>query len=75
MIQDRSEQDLVQFRREVYLTIMSSVDFEECAHKLLKFKLQPGRSLRTFLYEFSSSVVPLDRIFLDIFYVSVIAMI
>ena len=23
-------------RRQIYLTIMSSLDFEECAHKLLK---------------------------------------
>lgn len=28
--------DVTHFKRTVYLTIMSSLDFEECAHKLLK---------------------------------------
>ena len=35
-IQDLTEQDLVNLRRTIYLTIMSSVGFEECAHKLMK---------------------------------------
>ena len=42
VILDNTEQDMINFRRQVYLTIMSSVDFEECAHKLLKFQLKPG---------------------------------
>ncbi|XGW09487.1 hypothetical protein V3C99_011634 [Haemonchus contortus] len=33
---DNTEQNLVAFRREVYLTIQSSLDFQEAAHKLLK---------------------------------------
>jgi len=35
-IRDLSENDVITLRRTVYLTIMSSIDFEECAHKLLK---------------------------------------
>ena len=35
-IQDMSEQTKTQLRRTLYLTIMSSLDFEECAHKILK---------------------------------------
>lgn len=35
-MQDQTEMDVVHFKRTVYLTIMSSLDFEECAHKLLK---------------------------------------
>ena len=35
-----TEQDLVNLRRTIYLTIMSSLDFEECAHKLMKLRLQ-----------------------------------
>lgn len=31
-----TEQDLVRLRKTIYLVIMSSVDFEECCHKLLK---------------------------------------
>ena len=40
-VKDLTEADLVSFRKTVYLTIMSSVDFEECGHKLLKLQLSP----------------------------------
>ncbi|EED17100.1 cell cycle control protein (Cwf22), putative [Talaromyces stipitatus ATCC 10500] len=42
-IQDQSNADLVNLRRTIYLTIMSSVDFEECCHKLMKITLPPGK--------------------------------
>ncbi|GAB2224694.1 hypothetical protein Drorol1_Dr00005462 [Drosera rotundifolia] len=42
-IQDKTETNLVNLRRTIYLTIMSSVDFEEAGHKLLKIKLEPGQ--------------------------------
>ncbi|XP_002968275.2 pre-mRNA-splicing factor CWC22 homolog [Selaginella moellendorffii] len=42
-IQDLTETNLVNLRRTIYLTIMSSVDFEEAGHKLLKIKLEPGQ--------------------------------
>jgi pre-mRNA-splicing factor CWC22 len=35
-IQDATSTNIVAFRRTIYLTIMSSLSFEECAHKLLK---------------------------------------
>ena len=41
-IVDLSETDLVNLRRTIYLTIMSSVDFEECAHKLMKLAIPKG---------------------------------
>ncbi|KAH8050450.1 hypothetical protein JL722_11421 [Aureococcus anophagefferens] len=41
-IQDLTETDLVNLRRTIYLTIMSSVGFEECAHKLMKLDIRPG---------------------------------
>ena len=41
-IQDQTEAELVAVRRTIYLTIMSSLDFEECAHKLLQNTLKPG---------------------------------
>ena len=34
-----TETDLINLRRTIYLTIMNSVDFEECCHKLLKLNL------------------------------------
>lgn len=44
-IKDETETNLVNLRRTIYLTIMSSVDFEEAGHKLLKIKLQPGQEV------------------------------
>jgi pre-mRNA-splicing factor CWC22 len=38
-IRDLSEQDLVNLRRTIYLTIMSAVSFEECSHKLAKLNI------------------------------------
>ncbi|XP_043690804.1 pre-mRNA-splicing factor CWC22 homolog [Telopea speciosissima] len=44
-INDETETNLVNLRRTIYLTIMSSVDFEEAGHKLLKIKLEPGQEM------------------------------
>ncbi|KGO76264.1 MIF4-like, type 1/2/3 [Penicillium italicum] len=41
-IKDQSNTDLVNLRRTIYLTIMSSIDFEECCHKLMKINLPAG---------------------------------
>ncbi|XP_014668992.1 PREDICTED: pre-mRNA-splicing factor CWC22 homolog [Priapulus caudatus] len=40
---DATETNLVALRRSIYLTIQSSLDYEECAHKLLKLELKPGQ--------------------------------
>jgi pre-mRNA-splicing factor CWC22 len=45
VIHDQTETELVNLRRTIYLTIMSSVDFNECAHKLLKVKLPAGQEM------------------------------
>ncbi|DAA79770.1 TPA_exp: Uncharacterized protein A8136_0543 [Trichophyton benhamiae CBS 112371] len=42
-IKDQSNTDLVNLRRTIYLTIMSSIDFEECCHKLMKINLPTGK--------------------------------
>lgn len=44
-IKDETETNLVNLRRTIYLTIMSSVDFEEAGHKLMKIKLEPGQEM------------------------------
>ena len=41
-IVDMSEQDLINLRRTIYLTIMSSVSFEECVHKIAKLNVPEG---------------------------------
>ncbi|KAH8815685.1 hypothetical protein F5884DRAFT_817935 [Xylogone sp. PMI_703] len=42
-IKDQSNTDLVNLRRTIYLTIMSSIDPEECCHKLMKLNLPAGQ--------------------------------
>jgi pre-mRNA-splicing factor CWC22 len=42
-IKDATNTDLVNLRRTIYLTIMSSLDFEEACHKLMKVHLPPGQ--------------------------------
>lgn len=42
-IKDQSNTDLVNLRRTIYLTIMSSIDPEECCHKLMKVSLPAGQ--------------------------------
>ncbi len=41
-ILDQTETNLIALRRTIYLTIQSSLDYEEAVHKLLKMNLKPG---------------------------------
>ena len=43
--QDMTETDVINLRRVIYLTIMSSMDFEEAGHKLTKIPLEPGQEM------------------------------
>lgn len=45
VILDNTETNLTALRRTIYLTIHSSLDFEECAHKLMKMQLKPGQEI------------------------------
>ena len=40
-----TEQDLVNLRRTIYLTIMSSAQVDECAHKLMKLQIGRGQEV------------------------------
>jgi len=42
---DNTETNLIALRRTIYLTIQSSLDFEESVHKLLKLNLKPGQEV------------------------------
>lgn len=41
-IKDLTEQDLINLRKTIYLAIQSTVNFEECAHKILKMNIAKG---------------------------------
>jgi len=44
-IHDKTNTDLINLRRAIYLTIMSSLNFEECAHKLLKLGIPDNQQI------------------------------
>lgn len=44
-IQDKTNAEIIELRRKIYLTVMSSVDFEECCHKLMKLDIQEGQEV------------------------------
>lgn len=44
-IKDLNEVDLQKLRRTIYLTIISSIDFQECCHKLLKLNMREGQEM------------------------------
>ena len=44
-ISDMTETNLINLRRTIYLTIMSSMSFEESGHKLMKVELAPGQEI------------------------------
>lgn len=44
-IEDRTETNLVNLRRVIYLTIMNALNYEEAVHKLLKVQLHEGQEV------------------------------
>ena len=44
-ILDQTETNIIALRRTIYLTIQSSLDFEETVHKLMKLNLKPGHEM------------------------------
>ncbi|KAJ7447729.1 hypothetical protein B0H11DRAFT_2248147 [Mycena galericulata] len=44
-IEDRTETNIVNLRRTIYLSIMNAVGYEEAVYKLLKVQLQEGQEV------------------------------
>ncbi|KAK9764814.1 pre-mRNA-splicing factor cwc22 [Basidiobolus ranarum] len=44
-IHDQTNTNIINLRRTIYLTIMSSVEFQECVHKLMKLNIQEGQQI------------------------------
>ena len=64
-IEDRTEANLVNLRRIIYLTIMNALNYEEAVHKLLKIELQEGQEVRTFFFLTLSRRRKANRSYLD----------
>lgn len=48
-IMDKTNADIIELRRKIYLTVMSSVNFEEACHKLMKLNIPEGHEVRSFI--------------------------
>ncbi|PCH38399.1 MIF4G-domain-containing protein [Wolfiporia cocos MD-104 SS10] len=44
-IEDRTETNLINLRRVIYLTIMNALNYEEAVHKLLKVQIKEGQEI------------------------------
>ena len=44
-IEDRTETNLVNLRRVIYLTIMNALNYEEAVHKLMKVQINEGQEV------------------------------
>lgn len=44
-ITDKTDVNVIDLRRVIYLTIMTTVSFTDAVHKLLKIKLKPGQEV------------------------------
>ncbi|KAF9033309.1 MIF4G-domain-containing protein [Hymenopellis radicata] len=44
-IEDRTETNLVNLRRTIYLTIMNALNYEEAVHKLMKVQIEEGQEI------------------------------
>lgn len=53
-IEDRTQTNLVNLRRIIYLTIMNALNYEEAVHKLLKVQLNEGEEVGFPLFVYSS---------------------
>lgn len=62
-IQDATGTNLVNLRRTIYLTLMSSANFEEAGHKLMKIQVSPGQEIEivTMILECCSQVCGYGR--------------
>lgn len=45
IIIDTTEKNLIALRRTIYLAVQSSLDYNECAHKIMKMQLKPGQEI------------------------------
>lgn len=57
-ISDQTGEQERSLRRQIYLTIQSSLDFEECTHKLLK-TMGEGHEVRVFSCNLSRTAIVL----------------
>ena len=58
-IEERTETNLVNLRRVIYLTIMNALNYEEAMYKLLKIEIQEGQDSGE---DYTSSLTPIaDR--------------
>ena len=60
-IEDRTETNLVNLRRVIYLTIMNALNYEEAVHKLLKVQIDEGQEVSCTLFHILLSLIHTTR--------------
>ena len=50
-IEDKTQTNLINLRRVIYLTIMNALNYEEAVHKLLKVQIKEGQEVRRLLFD------------------------
>lgn len=51
-IMDQTNNDIIELRRKIYLTVMSSVNFEEACHKLMKLHIPEGHEVFIYMIKY-----------------------
>ena len=60
-IEDRTQTNLINLRRVIYLTIMNALNYEEAVHKLLKVQIKEGQEVSSGMYNSMTTHSPITK--------------
>ena len=60
-IEDRTQTNLINLRRVIYLTIMNALNYEEAVHKLLKVQIKEGQEVSSGTYSLMTTHSPITQ--------------
>ena len=60
-IEDRTQTNLINLRRVIYLTIMNALNYEEAVHKLLKVQIKEGQEVSSGMHSSMTTNSPITQ--------------
>ena len=60
-IEDRTQTNLINLRRVIYLTIMNALNYEEAVHKLLKVQIKESQEVSSGMYSSMTTNSPVTQ--------------
>ena len=60
-IEDRTQTNLINLRRVIYLTIMNALNYEEAVHKLLNVQIKEGQEVSSGMYSSMTTNSPVTQ--------------